>query len=80
MRKARKPTWSERNIMAKAGIKDLDNYKVQKINREYMVVLNKKTGNYKEIELGGKAIMSHKEEDWISESLARSMRRNGCEI
>lgn len=80
MKKARKAKWNEKNLMAAAGIRDLKNYRVQKINKEYMVVLNKKTGNYQEIELNGKAIMSHKEEDWISESLARSMRRDGHEI
>lgn len=80
MKKARKAKWNEKNLMAAAGIRDLKNYRVQKVNKEYMIVLNKKTGNYQEIELDGKVIMSHREEDWISESLARSMRRDGYEI
>lgn len=74
MKKARKAKWNEKNLMAAAGIRDLKNYKVQKITKEYMIIFNKKTGNYREIELEGKEIMSHREEDWISESLARSMR------
>lgn len=80
MKKARKAKWNEKNLMAAAGIRDLKNYKVQKITKEYMVIVNKKTGNYREIELEGKEIMSHREEDWISESLARSMRGEEYEI
>lgn len=73
MKRPRKPMWYESNLIAREGIPDQKNWKVLKSNREYLCVVNRKTGAVREIDKGGKWIPPMQHID-PSEQLARSMR------
>lgn len=73
MERLRKPTWQESNLIAREGLPDQWDWKVLKSNREYLCVVNKKTGAVREIDRGGKVIPRMPIFD-PSESLAREMR------
>lgn len=73
MKRLRKPTWQESNLIAREGLPDRENWKVLKSNQEYLCVVNKKTGAVREIDKGGKWIPPRPRVD-PSEHLARSMR------
>ena len=73
MKRLRKPTWQESNLIAREGLPDRENWKVLKSNQEYLCVVNKNTGAVREIDKGGKWIPLRPLED-PSEHLARSMR------
>lgn len=73
MKRPRKPTWYESNLIAREGLPDQKNWKVLSSNREYMRIRNRKTGAVREIDKGGKWIPPIPRID-PSEQLARSMR------
>lgn len=73
MKRLRKPTWQESNLIAREGLPDQGNWKVLKSNDEYLRVQNQKTGAVREIDKGGKWIPPTPRAD-PSEQLARSMR------
>lgn len=73
MKRLRKPTWQESDLIAREGLPDHGDWKVLKSNREYLCVVNRKTGAVREIDKGGKWIPPRPRVD-PSEQLARSMR------
>ena len=73
MKRLRKPMWYESNLIAREGLPDQKNWKVLSSNREYLCVVNKKTGAVREIDKGGKVLPRSPRVD-PSEQLARSMR------
>ena len=75
MRRPRKPNWQESNLIAREGLPDHGNWNVLKSNREYLCVVNRKTGAVREIDKGGKWIPPRPRVD-PSEQLARSMMCN----
>lgn len=62
--------------MARAGI-DPNKWRILESNREYMRVVQKKTGKTREIDLGGKVVRRSSDHDAVSEGLARSLRARG---
>ena len=73
MKRLRKPTWQESNLIAREGLPDQGNWKVLKSNDEYLRVQNQKTGAVREIDKGGKWIPRRPKVD-PSERLARRMK------
>lgn len=74
MARPRNPKWFESNLMAKEGIRDLENWKVVKSNQEYLCIRNRKTGAIREIAKGGKVKIRREDRIDVSVSLARQMR------
>ena len=74
MARPRNPKWFESNLMAKEGVRDLENWKVLKSNQEYLRVWNRKTGAVREIARGGKMKLRREDRVDVSEGLAREIR------
>ena len=71
----RKPRWYECNILAREGIKNPKLWQVLKSNRKRIIFQNKKTGAIREVLCDDGAKPEH-DSDYISEELARQMRRD----
>ena len=74
MERPRKPEWFESNLMAREGIRDLENWRVVRSNQEYLCVWNRKTGAVREIARGGKVKIRREDRVDVSVSLARELR------
>lgn len=73
MKRPRKPTWYESNLIAREELPDQGNWKVLSSNNEYLRIQNQKTGAVREIDKGGKWIPPRPKID-PSERLARRMK------
>ena len=73
-RKARNPKWFESNLMAREGIRDLENWRVVRSNQEYLLIQNRKTGAVRELARGGKIKLRREDRINVSVNLARQMR------
>lgn len=73
-RKARSPKWFESNLMAREGIRDLENWRVVRSNQEYLLIQNRKTGAVRELARGGKIKLRRADRVDLSVGLARELR------
>ena len=74
MARPRKPEWFESNLMAREGIRDLENWRVVRSNQEYLLIQNRKTGAVRELARGGKIKLRRADRVDLSVGLAREMR------
>lgn len=73
MARPRKPEWFESNLMAREGIRDLENWRVVRSNQEYLLIQNRKTGAVRELARGGKIKLRRADRVDLSVGLAREL-------
>ena len=74
MARARSPKWFDSHLMARDGIRDLENWRVVRSNQEYLLIQNRKTGAVRELAREGKIKLRRADRVDLSVGLAREMR------